>query len=205
VSALADSAVWPGLSQRLEGSLVSLEPLSAEHEQGLFEAARHPEIWTWIDDYAAETPERFSGWFAEALDLRERGLELPFATIELASGRPIGSTRYLTLRPEDRGLEIGWTWLTPDAWRTGANVEAKLLMLAHAFERMDCMRVEFEVHAGNERSRAALAALPARLEGVFRKHRITRGVGIWDSAYYAVIDDEWPDVKSDLERRLGNA
>src|SRR4051812_48436266 len=202
MSAIADHAVWPGLGQRLEGNIVVLEPLSAEHEPGLLEAGRHPEIWTWIDEYAAETPERFHGWFEEALAAAEEGTEVPFATIDRASGRPVGSTRYLTLRPEDRGLEIGWTWLTPGAWSTGANVEAKLLLLEHAFERMGCVRVEFKTDARNERSRAALAALPAQFEGVFRKHRITRGAGLRDSAYYSVIDDEWPTVKANLQHRL---
>jgi N-acetyltransferase len=205
VSAIADHPVWPGLSRRLEGSLVALEPLSPEHEQGMLEAASHPEIWTWIDEYVAETPERFHEWFAEALDARDRGTEVPFTTVERESRRPIGGTRYLALRPEDRGLEIGWTWLTPSAWRTGANVEAKLLMLEHAFERMGCVRVEFKTDARNDRSRGALAALPAQFEGIFRKHRIPRGVGLRDSAYYSVIDDEWPRVKSSLEARLAKA
>jgi N-acetyltransferase len=205
VSTKTEASIWPGLSQRLEGTLVALEPLSSEHEEGLFEAARHPEIWTWIDEYAAETPERFHRWFEEALAAAEEGAEVPFATIELASGRPIGSTRYLTLRPDARGLEVGWTWLTPGAWRTGANVEGKLLMLEHAFERMGCVRVEFKTDARNERSRAALAALPAQFEGVFRKHRIPRGVGLRDSAYYSVVDDEWPAVRSNLRARLAGA
>jgi N-acetyltransferase len=205
VSAIADHAVWPGLAERLEGTVVVLEPLAPEHEAGLLEAGRHPEIWTWIDEYAAETPKRFHRWFEEALAAAEEGTEVPFATVERASGRPIGSTRYLTLRPEDRGLEIGWTWLTPGAWSSGANVEAKLLMLEHAFERMGCVRVEFKTDARNERSRAALAALPARFEGVFRKHRIPRGVGMRDSAYYSVIDDEWPAVRSNLSARLEKA
>ena len=116
--------------------------------------------------------------------------------------RAIGSTRYLALRPEHRGVEIGWTWLEPAAWGTGANVEAKLLLLEHAFERLGCLRVEFKTDARNERARAALAALPAELEGVFRKHMLVRGGERRDSAWYAVIDDDWPHVKDVLERRL---
>ena len=128
-----------------------------------------------------------------------------FATIDRASGRPIGSTRYLNLREEHRGLEIGWTWLTPSRWRTGANVEAKLLMLEHAFGALGCMRVELKTDARNERSRAAMAALPARFEGIFRKHMLMPGVGVRDSAYYSVIDDDWPEVRANLERRLAAA
>jgi N-acetyltransferase len=205
MSAIADHAAWPGLGRRLEGTIVALEPLSAEHEPGLLDAGAHPEIWTWIDEYAAETPARFHQWFEEAMAAAEEGTEVPFATVDRASGRSIGSTRYLTLRPDDRGLEIGWTWLTPGAWSTGANVESKLLMLEHAFERVGCVRVEFKTDARNERSRAALAALPAQFEGVFRKHRIPRGVGLRDSAYYSVIDHEWPAVKSNLRARLAKA
>ena len=114
----------------------------------------------------------------------------------------MGSTRYLNLRPEHRGLEIGWTWISPSAWSTGANVEAKLLMLEHAFERLGCMRVEFQTNARNERSRNALEALPARFEGVFRKHKIVRGGEIRDTAYYSIVDDEWPEVEANLRRRL---
>jgi RimJ/RimL family protein N-acetyltransferase len=193
---------WPALATRLEGSLVVLEPLALRHEQGLYEAGRFPEIWTWVDEYVAATPERFHAWLQEALAASADGREAAFATIDATSERPLGSTRYLTLRPADRALEIGWTWLTPSAWSSGANAEAKLLMLEHAFERLDCVRVEFKTDARNERSRAALAALPAQFEGIFRKHRIPRGVGVRDSAYYSVIDDEWPHVKERLRERI---
>jgi N-acetyltransferase len=193
---------WPGLATRLEGSLVVLERLAPRHEQGLYEAGRFPEIWIWLDEYVAATPERFHAWLEEALEATADGREAAFATIDATSGRPLGSTRYLTMRPADRALEIGWTWLTPAAWSTGANAEAKLLMLQHAFEHLGCVRVEFKTDARNERSRAALAALPAQFEGIFRKHRIPRGVGVRDSAYYSVIDDEWPVVERRLRERI---
>ncbi len=114
----------------------------------------------------------------------------------------IGSSRYLNVRRPDRVVEVGWTWLTPSAWRTGANVEAKLLMLGHAFETLGCVRVEFKTDSRNERSRAAIAALPAQFEGVMRNHMIVPDVGRRDSAYYSVIDAEWPQVRANLERRL---
>jgi RimJ/RimL family protein N-acetyltransferase len=151
---------------------------------------------------ATASPAAFRAWLDDALARTEAGLEVAFSTVDRTSGRPLGSTRYLTLRPEHRGLEIGWTWLARDAWSSGANVEAKLLMLEHAFERLGCMRVEFKTEATNERSRAALAALPARFEGVFRKHMLVRGGAVRDSAYYAITDDEWPAVKAALERRI---
>lgn len=105
-----------------------------------------------------------------------------------------------TLRPEHRSLEVGWTWLARAVWETGVNVEAKLLMLEHAFERMGCQRVEFKTDARNARSRAALAALPAAFEGILRRHMVMP-YGVRDSAYYSVIADEWPEVRAQLEHR----
>jgi RimJ/RimL family protein N-acetyltransferase len=102
-------------------------------------------------------------------------------------------------------LEIGNTWVVPSAWGTGANVGAKLLLMQHAFEDEGYLRVEFKTDADNDRSRAALAALPAEFEGVFRKHMLVRGGERRDSAWYAVIDDDWPAVKANLERRLASA
>jgi RimJ/RimL family protein N-acetyltransferase len=183
---------WPGLAQRLEGQVVVLEPIAPEHKAGLTEAAADPELFRWIDP-----PFEFGA----AMRLTEAGEEQALATIDARTGRIIGSTRYLALRPEARGLEIGWTWLVRDAWRTGANVEAKLLQLEHCFERLGCVRVEFKTHAQNERSRRALEALPAQFEGIFRKHKRFHG-GWRDSAYYSIIDDDWPEVRANLERRL---
>jgi N-acetyltransferase len=193
--------MWDELTTRLEGQIVVLEPLEARHEEGLFAAARHPEIWKWLAPIG-DNREFFSAWMAASLAESRAGREGVFATIDRASGQPIGSTRYLNVREAHRGVEIGWTWLTPAMWRTGANVEAKLLMLAHAFERLQCMRVEFKTDARNERSRAALAALPAHYEGSLRKHMLMPGVGVRDSAYYSVIEEEWPSVRANLERRL---
>ncbi len=146
-----------------------LEPLHSCHEDGLWLASQHPEMWTWTIP-VGQSPEFFSQWFQAGLAETEAGRECVFATLDRASGQPIGSSRYHTLRRQHRGLEIGATWLVPSAWGTGANIEAKLLMLEHAFERLGCLRVEFKTDARNERSRAALAALPAQFEGIFRKH-----------------------------------
>jgi RimJ/RimL family protein N-acetyltransferase len=197
--------MWEGLAARLEGRLVTLEPLAPEHGPGLYEAGADPEVWRWMPVHATASPEAFSAWLEDAIARTDAGLEVAFATIDRASERPIGSTRYLTLRPEHRGLEIGWTWLASQAWSGGSNVEAKLLMLEHAFERHGCMRVEFKTNALNERSRRALEALPARFEGVFRKHMLVQRGEVRDSAYYSVTDDEWPEVRANLERRLKGA
>jgi len=140
-----------------------------------------------------ESREVFHAWFEAA--------ELGFA--HFFDTKLVGHTSYMSVRPEDRVLEIGNTWLHPSAWGTGANTEAKYLLLRHAFEDERYLRVEFKTDATNARARAALAALPAEFEGVFRKHMLVRGGERRDSAWYAVIDDDWPKVKASLERRLG--
>lgn len=189
------------LTTRLEGSIVTLEPLRAEHAGELWEAAQAPEIWAWLANLNER--QRFDRWLVPSLEAAEEGREGPFATRLNANGLLVGSSRFLNVRPADRVVEIGWTWLHPRAWRSGANVEAKLLMMRHAFETLGCARVEFKTDARNERSRSALAALPARFEGILRNHMIVPDVGQRDSAYFSVIDSEWPAVRRNLERRLG--
>jgi RimJ/RimL family protein N-acetyltransferase len=190
---------WTGI--RLEGRRVVLEPLSEAHEDGLWAASRAPETWRWLSVLQPETRVEFRAYLDQALAAAADGSEIPFAT--LLDGRVVGSTRYLALAPEFRRLEIGWTWLHPSVWGSGVNIEAKLLQLADAFDRLGCRRVELKTDALNERSRAAMAALPAEFEGVFRKHMLVRGDENRDSAWYAVVDDDWPEVRSNLERRLG--
>jgi RimJ/RimL family protein N-acetyltransferase len=197
-------AAMENLTKRLEGEIVLLEPLTEENAEELWEAAQAPEIWDWLADLHRR--ERFDRWLELTFEAAQIGAEGPFLTRERASGAAIGSSRYLNVRAADRVVEIGWTWLNPRAWRTGANVEAKLLMLGHAFEALDCVRVEFKTDARNERSRAALAAIPAQFEGIMRNHMIVPDVGQRDSAYFSVIDAEWPAVRENLRRRLaGNA
>ena len=194
--------MWENLASVLEGRAVRLEPLARRHEQSLFEAAQDERIWRWMPYDASASPQTFHAWLEDALAASESGTEGAFATVEAGTGEPVGSTRYLALRPEHRVLEVGWTWLAPAYWQTGANVEAKMLMLEHAFENLGCLRVEFKTDSRNERSRAALTALPAQFEGVFRKHMLVRGGQRRDSAYYSIIDDEWPEVRDNLGLRL---
>jgi len=196
---------WEGIAPRLEGAVVVVEPLAPAHEDGLWEAAFDPSVWRWMPVNAIESRETFAAWFAEAVERTAAGLDQAFAVLDAGTGAPLGSTRYLALRPEHRGLEIGWTWLSVDAWGTGANVEAKLLLMGHAFDELGCIRVEFKTDALNERSRAALEALPARFEGIFRKHMVVRDGALRDSAWYSVTDEEWPAVRHNLLDRLSRA
>jgi len=186
---------------RLAGRLVVLEPLDETHADGLWEAARDPEVWRHTHADVGGSRAAFDDWLGQALAEARDGLSLPFAQLD-ADGVPVGSTRYMSLRPEHRALEIGHTWLASRTWGRGVNSEAKLLLLRHAFETLGCMRVEFKTDARNERSRAALAALPARFEGVFAKHMLVRDGVVRDSAWYAITDDEWPAVRASLEARV---
>jgi RimJ/RimL family protein N-acetyltransferase len=188
-------------SPLLQGKLARLEPLDERHVPELLSAAADPTTWTWmpmrLDD---ETAMRT--WLADALRARDAGTELPFATLEATTGRVVGSTRYMAIVPAHRRLEIGWTWLAPTAWGSGINVEAKLLLLTHAFDTLGAMRVELKTDARNERSRAAILALGAEFEGIFRKHMRMPAGRIRDSAWYAITDDDWPDVRARLTARL---
>ena len=195
---------WPGPPPRLEGRLVVLEPLAGEHAEALWEAARDPAIWRWTHADVGGSRAAFDVWLGEALREAAAGTSVPFAIRDVEARDAVGSTRYLSLRPDHRGLEIGYTWMASRTWGTGANAEAKLLLLAHAFERLGCMRVEFKTDARNERSRHALAALPARFEGISRKHMLVRGSEVRDSAWYAVTDDDWPAVRENLARRVAD-
>ena len=186
----------------LEGELVRLEPLRRGHEDGLWSASRDARMWRWLSVLQPRTRAELSAYVETALASAAAGTELPFATVDRTTGRVLGSTRFLALRPEHWSLEIGWTWLTPEVWSTGVNVEAKLLMLSDAFERLGCRRVELKTDALNERSRRALEALPAQFEGVHRKQMLVRGGENRDTAWYSIVDDEWPAVRENLRARL---
>jgi RimJ/RimL family protein N-acetyltransferase len=185
--------MFEGLATRLEGRLVTLEPLGAEHEDGVRAAAADERIWQWMLTRDVEA------WIADAL--RPSDDRQPFAVLH--EGSVAGSTSYLALAPEHRRLEIGNTWLNPAAWGTGANTEAKYLLLRHAFEELGCLRVEFKTDALNERARAALAAIPSEFEGIHRWHMVVRDGARRDSAWYAVTIETWPATRRALEARLG--
>ncbi len=185
----------------LEGRLVRLEPLEFGHVPGLAEVGLDPAIWRWTIA-RPQTEGDLRDWAAAAIRGREAGTEYPFATIDQASGRPIGSSRFMNIALEHRRVEIGWTWLAPPWQRSGANREAKLLMLGHAFDVLGCRRVEFKTDSNNEPSRNALLGIGASFEGIFRKHIVMPNDGIRHSAWYSVIDDEWPAVRARLEAGL---
>ncbi len=185
----------------LESRHVRLEPLTLEHLGGLAAVGLDPELWrlttTRISDLA--DLERY---VAVALAEQRAGTSLPFATVWRRTGKVIGSTRFANAVPSHRRVEIGWTWLGRQWQRTGANTEAKYLMLCHAFEVWECLRVELKTSALNQRSRTAILRLGATEEGVLRCHMINDDGSRRDSVYYSIIADEWPDTKRHLERLL---
>ncbi len=169
-----------------------MEPLEERHREGLREAAAEdPGIFRYM-----AYPGEFDRWFDEALAASD---EIAFAVV--AGGREAGSTRYLAFQPSHRRVEIGWTWLRPSAWGTGANVETKLLLCERAFEVCGLQRVEFKTDRRNERTRGALLALGAQFEGIARKHMMLP-TGPRDSAWYALTEDDWPEAKARLLWRL---
>jgi RimJ/RimL family protein N-acetyltransferase len=190
------------LGVRVAGRLAIVEPLGPEHEEGLIVAAGEPELFAWMPVDMASSRDALRDWLATTLKSAHAGREIPFAILDAGTGKVVGSTRFLELRFEHLRAEIGWTWLTRDAWSTGINVETKLMLLRRAFEHAGLRRVEFKTDARNERSRGALLALGASFEGVFRKHMVVRDGGARDSAYYSVIDDDWPQLRERLQRRV---
>ena len=184
----------------LEGRNVRLEPLERRHGDGLWEASRDARTWAWLSIRQPPTREELDAFLEAAVAASEAGTEIPLVTI--SHKQIVGSTRFLALRPEHGSVEIGWTWLHPSVWGTGVNVEAKLLMLRHAFETWGCRRVELKTDALNARSRGAMEALGATFEGVHRKHMLVRGGENRDSAWYSVTDDDWPGVRDGLVARL---
>ncbi|MDE3132135.1 MAG: GNAT family N-acetyltransferase [Acidobacteriota bacterium] len=194
------------LQPTLRGGIVALEPLAAQHHDALRIAAAPPEIWDYWSFNAGSSDQAFDTWFEGSIAEAAAGGDAHFATILRASGQPVGSTSFCEAHEADRGLEIGWTWLTPAVWGTGANTEAKFLQLQYAFEVLGCIRVQWDTYEHNARSRAALVKLGATLEGVLRNYSIREADGTKvSSAFYSVIDDEWPTVRANLIDRIARA
>jgi RimJ/RimL family protein N-acetyltransferase len=199
------SAGWPAeLAPELVGELVVMEPAAEHHREPLRAAAvaGGEDTFRWIGEHYALDDRLWAEYFDEMLEASAAGTEAAFVTCDAVTREPIGSSRYLVIRPVDRALEIGHTWLTRPRWRTGANQEAKLLMLGHAFDDLGCVRVELKTDSRNHRSRTAMLGIGARFEGIHRKHRIVPRIGTRHTAWYSILDGEWPDVRAGLETRL---
>jgi RimJ/RimL family protein N-acetyltransferase len=186
----------------LTGSVVRLEPLSEQHVPDLTVAAHDERIWRYMLYVYPDTEEKMLAWVRDILARQAAGTDLAFAVIHIASGCAIGATRYLEIRPEHRGLEIGGTWYATEFQRTAVNTECKYLLLKHAFEVLGCIRVQFKTDARNLRSLRAIERIGAVREGVLRNHYILPDGGYRDSVYFSIMDREWPKVKERLEEML---
>ena len=186
----------------LEGRHVRLEPLTPEHSNALCEVGLDEELWRWIP-IPVQTPEQMAEYVEIALKDQASGMALPFAQIEKATGRVIGSTRYANIERAHHRLEIGWTWIARPWQRTAVNTASKYLLLRLAFGTLGCMRVELKTDSLNAKSRAAILRIGAREEGTFRNHMITSSGRIRHTVYFSIVDGEWAEVCSRLERKLG--
>lgn len=181
---------------------VELQPLSLSHLTEFHQAANFDHQWTWVRPNPCTTIEQTQQWIEQALQGAEQGTEVPFVIIDKASNKLIGSTRYLSIARNDRGIEIGHTWLNHQFHRSYVNSSAKFLLLRHAFETLGAIRVEIKTHEKNERSRIAISRLGAKLDGVLRQNRILPDGSIRNTALYSIIDSEWPQVKDFLSQAI---
>jgi RimJ/RimL family protein N-acetyltransferase len=186
----------------LTGRYVRLEPLSESHIPDLAVAANDEDIWRYMLYGTIRTEADMRSWVEDILNRQRGGTDLPFAVIHLVSGKAIGATRYLEIRPEHRGLEIGGTWYAVAYQRTAVNTECKYLLLRHAFETLGCIRVQFKTDQRNERSQRALQRIGAVQEGILRNHMVLEDGTFRHSVYYSIIASEWPAVKARLEAFL---
>jgi len=188
----------------LTGKYVRLEPMTEEHVPGLAEIGVGQTFWDFMLYGNINTVDDMRNWVMDILARAEKGTDLPFVAIHLASGRVAGATRYLNIMPKDRGLEIGGTWYGPEFQRTPVNTECKYVLLQHAFETLGCIRVQLKTDLRNERSQKAIERIGAVKEGILRNHMILPDGRYRDSVYYSILDTEWLEVKKRLEEMMNH-
>jgi len=181
---------------------VTLRPLTMEHLADFYQAGSFPDIWTWSLPDKCTSIEATEEWLTYSQNMNEQGLHIPFAIFDNDSGKFVGSTRYCSINTEDRSLEIGFTFITPQFQRSYINTHTKYCLLKHAFEELDAIRVEFKTHEQNKKSRSAIARLGAKLEGVLRNQRILSDGSYRNTAIYSVIKNEWQAVKQSIEEKM---
>ena len=186
----------------LTGKHVRLEPMTEAHVPELAEIGVGQNFWHFMLYGDMNTESDMRNWVRDIISRGEKGTDLPFAVIHLASGRVAGATRYLNIMPNDHGLEIGGTWYGIDFQRTAVNTECKYLLLSHAFETLGAIRVQLKTDLRNERSQKAMERIGARKEGILRNHMILPDGRYRDSVFYSILDSEWVEVKRNLERMM---
>ncbi len=186
----------------LQGKSVRLEPMTEAHIPGLAEIGVGQDFWDFMLYGRMDDENDMRGWVMDILSRAEKGMDLPFVAIHLASGRVAGATRYLNIAPRDRGLEVGGTWYGPEFQRTAVNTECKYLLFTHAFETLRCIRLQIKTDLRNVRSQKAIERIGAVKEGVLRNHMILPDGRYRDSVFYSILDTEWPAVKKRLEEMM---
>jgi RimJ/RimL family protein N-acetyltransferase len=185
----------------LHGQRVSLVPLSPSHRDDLAAAVKDGELWNlWYTKIPA--PDQLRAEIERRLELQKHGSMTPFAVIEKSTGEAVGMTTFMNIDAANRRVEIGSTWYRKRVQRSALNTECKLLLLGHAFERLNCIAVEFRTHFFNQQSRAAIERLGAKLDGILRQHQIAGNGTLRDTCVYSILDREWPTVKAHLTHRL---
>jgi N-acetyltransferase len=196
------NADWGPKPITLQGRYVQLHPLTQAHAADLLAAAADPEVWKYLPLPQPRTLAEMQAFIESAERELARGFSVAFAIVDATSGKAVGSTRYLDIRPRDRGVEIGWTWLSSEVWRTPINTECKYMLLRHAFEGLSALRVQLKTDERNARSRAAILRIGASFEGVLRCDRLLWDGFVRSSAYYSAIHGEWPAIRAKLEEQL---
>jgi len=186
----------------LTGRFVRLEPMSEDHVPGLTAVGIDDEIWRLMPYGPMRDEADIRRWVRLLMQRGAEGTDLPFTVIHLDSGRVAGTTRYMEIRPEHRGLEIGGTWYGADFRRTVVNTECKYLLLRHAFEDLQCIRVQLKADSRNDRSQRAIERIGATKEGTLRNHMVLPDGTVRHSVYFSIVDSEWPAVKKRLESML---
>jgi len=186
----------------LRSEKVTLRPLTINDAEAFYLAGRESELWRWVQPNRCTSVEQSRGWIEASLEQQANGQHLPFVIVDNESDRVIGSTRYCSIKPADRNLEIGFTFISPEFQRTYVNTHCKYLLMRHAFEKLGAIRVEFKTHEKNSKSRNAIARLGAQFEGLLRNSRILADGSFRNTALFSVIEDEWPGVKSNLEAKM---
>jgi RimJ/RimL family protein N-acetyltransferase len=189
----------------LDGNYVRLEPMTEEHTQRLFLVGNDPSIWRYMLYGELTTEQNMGDWVKDILSRKAAGTDQPFVVIHKESGMVAGATRYMEIRPQHRGLEIGGTWYGVQFQRTMVNTEAKYLLLRHAFETLGAIRVQLKTDLRNERSQRAIERLGAVREGILRNHMILEDGAYRHSVYFSILDAEWPAVKTRLADILGQS
>lgn len=185
----------------LTGDIVRLEPMTLAHADALAAVGLHPELWR-LQPEPVDTADDMRRYVERALAAAQAGSGLPFVIVQQSTGQIIGTTRYMDVALAHKRLEIGATWLTPSSHRSGANTEAKFLLLQHAFETIGIMRVVFKTELSNTQSRQAILRIGGVEEGVFRKHLIAQSGRARDMVYFAILAEDWPSAKARLLARL---